>query len=403
MPFTYEDFLHFLPSFLRPKRLPMPLSPFQMLKAGNLDTEAANTFLWSGVQQSNSPLTELDNYDLTVILLRKTEDSPSEHEYLCFDAEDRSIAQSNRFTQALERTVSSDLAPASTTLDQFYRHSQSGELLDSIMVPIQNATPALAAGAAVFAAVQPSTPAILLTIPLSYSASSLAMAGKLPHIYLLNDGPSSPILPQFNSRIMPPKYTFIDNASISSAQILEEMSQTRAGRFVSELANLQIPPRDTRALDRFVGGKLVAEYQKGKLLDTFYPKNLKYIHMIILANVVHREYPLYALFLRQCFWFALTIFFAAQIIDSDLNEDKASSPPDLTQVSDDADLVYMPVENPPVELKALKNVGCWKGVRIHGCRMVVLARVVKKFHEQLAKYTEMVFYIPSEYYSLLNI
>ena len=144
------------------------------------------------------------------------------------------------------------------------------------------------------------------------------------------------------------------------------------------------------------------EYQNRTLMDTFYLKNLKYFHIVILANVVHREYPLYALFLHQCYWFALTIFFVAQIIDNDLNKDKARSPPDLTQVSDDADLVYMLVENLLVELKVPKNVGCWKGVRIHGCRMVVLARIVKKFHEQLAEYTEMVFYIPSEYYCLLK-
>ena len=403
MPFTYEDLFHLLPSFLRPKRLPMPLSPFQMIMAGNLDTEAAATFLWSGVQQSKSPLTEMDNYVLTEMGLWKTEVSPSEHEFLLLQAQDRSTAQNGiGFTQVLERTVSSDLAPASSTLDQFYRHSQSGELLDSIKTAMRNATPALVAGAAVVAAVQPSTPAILFTIPLSYSASSLAMSGKLPHIYLLNDGPSSPILPQFYSQIMPPKYTFIDHASISSAQILEEMLRTRAGRFVSELANLQIPPGDTHAHDRFVGGQLVMEYQNGTLLDTFYPKNLKYFHIVILANVVHREYPLYALFLRQCYWFALTMFFAAQIIDNDLNKDKARSPPDLTQVSDDADLVYMPVENLPVELKVPKNVGCWKGVRIHGCRMVVLARIVKKFHERLEEYTAMVFYILSGYYCLLN-
>ena len=223
------------------------------------------------------------------------------------------------------------------------------------------------------------------------------MSGKLPHIYLLNDGPrsESPILPRFHSQFTVPQYSFIDQASISSAQVLEEMSQTRAGRFVTEDVNFQIPPRDTRAHDRFVGGEQVAEYQNGTELETYFPKNLKYFHIIILANVVHREYPLYALFLRQCYWFALTIFFAAQIIDNELAE--GSTPPDFTQKPDEAnsDLVYLPVQNLPVKLKAPKNVGCWKGVRIHGCRKVVLARVVKKFHERLEEYTTMVFYILS--------
>lgn len=191
---------------------------------------------------------------------------------------------------------------------------------------------------------------------------------------------------------------------MSGAQILEEMSQTRAGRFVSEAANFQIPPRDTRAHDRLVGGEQVAEYLKGTELETYFPKNLKYFHIIILADVVHREYPLYALFLGQCYWFALTIFFATQIIDNDLVE--GSTPTDLTWNPNldkaELDLVYLPVQNLLVELKAPKNVGCWKGVRIHGCRKVVLACIVKKFHERLAEYTAMVFYILSGYDCLLN-
>jgi hypothetical protein len=405
MPFSFEPILSLLPSFFRPKRLPMPLHPFDLLLAGNLDTEAAATFLWSGVQQSTSPLTEIHNYPLTQVALWKTEIAASEHEFLIINATNILAAQNNEFQQVLDRTVSSDLAPAADTVDQFYNHPESGELLDSIKAAIRNATPVLAAsaavGAAVLAATQPSTPAAVLTIPLSYSASSLAMSGKLPHIYLLNDGPSPPILPQFHPKFTVPQYSLIDHVSISSAQVLEEMSQTRAGRFVSSAANFQIPPRDTRAQDRFVGGEQVVEYQNGTELDTYFPKNLKYFHIIILANVVHREYPLYALFLRQCYWFALTIFFAAQIIDNDLAEDP--TPPDLTQNPDeDSDLVYLPVENLPVELKAPKNAGCWKGIRIHGCRRIVLARIVKKFHERLDEYTAMVFFLLSGYYRLLN-
>jgi hypothetical protein len=258
MPFSFEPILSLLPSFFRPKRLPMPLHPFDLLLAGNLDTEAAATFLWSGVQQSTSPLTEIHNYPLTKVALWKTEMAASEHEFIFFNATNILAAQNNEFQQVLDRTVSSDLAPAADTVNQFYNHPESGELLDSIKAAIRNATPVLAAsaavGAAVLAATQPSTPAAVLTIPLSYSASSLAMLGKLPHIYLLNDGPSSPILPQFHPKFTVPQYSLIDHVSISSAQLLEEMSQTRAGRFVSEAVNFQIPPRDTRAKDRFVGG-----------------------------------------------------------------------------------------------------------------------------------------------------
>jgi hypothetical protein len=404
MPFTYESFLSLLPSFLRPKHLPMPLPPFDLLLAGNLDTEQAASSLWSGVKQSNSPLTEIHNYPLKKIGFWKTEKTPSEHEFVLFHVKDLSVEQSNEFTQVLDRTVSSDLAPAADTVDQFYNHPESGELLDSIKAVIRTATPALAAGAAVLAAARPSTPAILLTIPLSYSASSLAMSGKLPQIYLLNDGPSSesPILPRFHSQFTVPQYSLIDNVSITSAQVLEEMSQTRAGRFVSKAVNFQIPPRDTRARDRFVGGEQVAEYQNGRELEAYFPKHLKYFHIIILANVVHEEYPLYALFLRQCYWFAITIFFAAQIIDNDLAG--GSTPPDLTRIPDeaDSDLLCLPAQNLPVQLKAVSDAGCWKGVRIHGCRKVVLDRVVKKFHERLEEYTAMVFYILSGYDCLLN-
>ena len=80
------------------------------------------------------------------------------------------------------------------------------------------------------------------------------------------------------------------------------------------------PIRDMRVVDIWMGeGRLetaaccIADDE----MSTFLPIKLNLFH-ITLTDVIYNKYPLYTLFMRQCYWFANMIYSVAQIIDNNL-------------------------------------------------------------------------------------
>ena len=370
----------------KPPTTMMDPSSFAMLFSDReWDTQVFLKLYLSAVMASEHPMEAMDKFPLETIGLGKTEETEAQHEFVDLKAEgDR--AQSHEF--CLERVVSDQIIPDDKIVNTFLRHPDHEDLINAIKKAVVLTSPALVAGAAasVFVpsgTIPSGTKAII--IPLSISAAVLS-ASSLPHLFLFRE--ESP-LPRFFK--VTPKYTFVDKVSMSVAQILQVMSDSQVGAYVSGSLKLQVPGTGTRAYDRFVGGDGIkrAEYQKGIRLATFKPKRLKLIHMAILADVVHEYYPIYALFLRQCYWFASLIFLAAQIIDQDLDGQKKLRDSDNTADLDntaDSDLFYL-----PYHLLSSDKAGCWKGIRINGCREVVLVYVVKTFHARLAVYMDQVF------------
>ena len=49
-----------------------------------------------------------------------------------------------------------------------------------------------------------------------------------------------------------------------------------------------------------------------------------------------------------------------------------------------------------------KLAGCWKGVQIHGVKLVLLNHIIMRFDKELAKLTAEVFLYSFNYYRLLN-
>jgi hypothetical protein len=373
-----------------------PSSFVLLLSDREWDTEAFLGLHWSGVIASSDPEAALNRFPLKTLAIRKTEDTPAQHEFLITEVRDKDNGdQIKEF--ALERTVSMRLEPDNATINKFLNHPDSKELLTAIkkiftVIP----SPALVAGAAIAAAPMlghASSPTVTsVVIPLSVAAIASIGSKPLPSLSLVQEGANSSYLPRYSSMAIVPQYSFIGHTSMSIAQVLQAMSDSPTGRYMSRSLNLQKPPADARAYDRFLGGDKVdkPEYKNGTALESFEPKHLNLFHLALLADVVHDDYPLYALFLRQCYWFANTIYYAAQMIDRDL-----SPPSDLTQaqdppqaVNDATDLFYL-----PFHLYEPTKAGCWKGIRISGCKAVVLSHIVRKFHARLNEYTAMVFFL----------
>jgi hypothetical protein len=180
------------------------------------------------------------------------------------------------------------------------------------------------------------------------------------------------------------------------ADILQVVSNARVECYVPVSKSLitSEPPWDARANGMFLGGGDILRNRKynmqsGTQLGEFRPTSLTLFHLALLAHIVHVEYPLYSLFKSQCYWFASTVFSAAQIIDKDLS--RGSIPTGGSLASDETgdekfDDIFL-----PYHLYVPKKAGCWKGVQIGGCKNVVLGVILQKFYKDLARYDEKVF------------
>jgi hypothetical protein len=107
--------------------------------------------------------------------------------------------------------------------------------------------------------------------------------------------------PNAHATVAPPEYSYLDQASMAMAQVLQVVSDSKVIHYVPILFNKLKPPKDTRAKDQFVGGVILNSLKLGIQLGEFQPKSLTLFHLALLAHVVHVEYPLYALFMSQCF------------------------------------------------------------------------------------------------------
>ena len=344
------------------------------------DTETFMCFLWDQVLRSEDPMLTLKSFPVTTLGFKKTKHTPSEHEFLLFQVPENDKVMNF----ILERTVSmesNDIEDA--TIDAFLGHADSKKMMKAIVrdigsIPPSTAAVAVAVAASALAANPSVIPALLVTpvIPLVLSSRSSS-----PCLPLMDEGPSSSHLPRTSSATILPEYSLVDQASMAMAELLQVFTDSRVGYYVLKSSNKSKP--DGQAQDEFVGGDKLSsnEYKLGVHLGEFRPKNLNLFHLALLAHVVHVQNPLYALFKSQCYWFASTVFYAAQIIDRDLSATTHLAGISLDNSdasSKENDMIFL-----PFHLYMPKEAGRWKGIRISGCKQVVLSTVVKRFHEQL--------------------
>lgn len=371
----------------------------------DFDTELFFSILWSEVKRSPDPTSALNDFRVTSMNFRKTKNS-AEHEFLTAQVSTGNESQ-NYHHLILERTVSNDYLPGQKpdngTIDDFLNHQGSKKLLDMILYTIQSLAipPSIAVSAAVAAA--PAIGSASVLIPLSITSPSLDLCLPLTTNEVIAQ--ARPPQPQTLTSTVP-DYSYVDQASMAMAKVLQQISETRVGAYSSRLIKNK-PPKDSPANDRFFGSDRVnmKEYNYGVQIGEFQPKTLNLFHLALLAHVVHQESPLYALFMSQCYWFSSTVFYAAQIIDRDLTRD--ATPPsylprddwaargssNLDQADKHTDEFFY-----PFHLYMPPEAGCWKGMRITGCKEVVLSIIVQKFHRQLQGYKNKV----SLYYFIIS-
>jgi hypothetical protein len=328
-----------------------------------------------------------------------------EHELIINEVEDK--GQTKKIV--LERTVCPPEdgpadGPDDATVDQFMEHPDSKKLLEAIKQSIENIPPpVLVAGAAIAAPMLqaqgiPQAVVASVAIPLAVASALLPSSSqdRPPLTKELRDTLMEEGLDTRHgiySAAVVPQYSPPEQATMAVAQALQTLIDSPPGRYVSDSLNKPLPPKNTRANDRFVGSELLntTDYSMSNRNDStsFRPVALTLFHVALLAHVIHLEYPLYSLFKGQCYWYASLVFYAAQIIDRNLADNRRRAEGDFP---DFQDYFFM-----PYRLCHSVATGCWNGIRVTGPRQVVLARVVKKFHQQLDKLIdEVFFYNPSK-------
>ena len=380
--------------FPQPRRSTMVPNSFGLLFAPERDFDT-ETFLhhhWNGVLSSDNPETTLNSFPLQFIEFKKLAGQGPQHESLVIST--RKGSETQKF--GLERLASSHSAPPDSSVDKFLRHPESRELIETLLKACNSVPLPLVAAAGVAVATPvlgiPTTTTVNILVPLAVSLSSACPSPcPSPRPSPCPSPRPSPvpspipdILPRAYSAVIAPDYSFVDKASMRFAQVLQACSETPVGAYISNCLNAAT--KDMRAIDIWMGQdrlETIASLSEDEM-STFYPSKLNLFHIALLADVVHQAYPLYSLFMRQCYWFANTIFFAAQMIDRELQ----SLSPDaegLLGSSNDNDEVYL-----PFHLFAPKGAGRWKGIQISGCQLVVLNIVVKKFRAEFNIYRDLV-------------
>ena len=356
----------FFPNRIMEIPSPLPL----MFSTRRNSTEVFLSILWHQVKKTDDPTKSIKDHPITKIGFRK-KGSSSEHEFLDITAvalnEDK---KDGNVQLILERTASEVDILDDSTINRFLDHRFSKVLLDVILDTIRSTSAATSDAVAA---------------PIQGVASSI-IAAPSTHVLMKN----ASFLP---SPALTPKDDLHDEASMTLAEILQIVNDSHTGRLVTRSLDKSMPTSDTRAEDAFVGGPLVndVQYTSAAHLGEFKPKNLTLFHLALLSYVVHTEYPLYSLFMNQCYWFASTVFYAAQVIDNELSATQhpssslaADFDPDVNVGCDnkDFDNIYLPF----IKLHIPEDAGCWKGIHISGCKKVVLFSIVAKFNEQLNEY-----------------
>ena len=145
----------------------------------------------------------------------------------------------------------------------------------------------------------------------------------------------------------------IDSVTVSASESAEAVSEA-----ISDCLNTKTP-----AIDRFLGGHFVTlDPWHGDNMQSFKPNRLTLFEFVLLAHVVHKQYPNYTQLGKHCFFFASLVY--------------------------DAALRYGGVR-PSNETDADRadDRGRWNGMKVSKVDPRAVSRIVTKFKSVLAKQT----------------
>jgi len=373
----------------------MDSDPFALLFSATLSLEV-DTFLyilWSGArgQPSECSLTRLK---LTEMQFRKKK-LPPEHEFLFIRAIDlrnpdgpsgESSLTGEAKTFILERTV--ELNPAQSKnaaqskdaanqvenniVQAFIQHPDCVKVLTAVSKALTSIpTTILIAGAATAAAGASSPAVASVAIPLSLAST-----------FVPSSSHTSSSLPSTNP-ITEPSHSIINHTTLTLVSFFHFLSTLSVARSASKSVKSIKPPNDAPADDRWVGGSKAdtVEYEDSEdARRTFHPLNLTIFHLALLVHIIHRHYPIYSLFKRNCFWFTALIFSAAKLIDKALHKgpEYPEDPEDPEDPKGMIDLIFL-----PLFLYAPEAVGRWMRFKVCDVKHIVVHRIVDLFLEEL--------------------
>lgn len=360
----------------------METNPFKLLLLPTLsmETELFLFVCWSGVKSSPDSVLALTRFKVKTISVKKKTQPPF-HEFLLMDVRDRLDSTDKLFI--LERNVDLDADEELKTnvVDEFLLHEDCKKVLNAIFRALLTIPTTVLVGAAAVAAGPAlsglSVPAVASAIiPLSVATSFLPSFSHTPEV--------DSYLPRTNPVMGSSQNSIVDRTTLTAADFFHRLSEFSVSRRMSK--SLNKPPKDSRADDRWLSGVRVEtpEFGTAQGAQSFEAFNLNLFHMALLAHVVHTEYPLYSLFKRNCYWFSMTFYLAAQTIDKSLG-----SRPDLPDRPEEGtDNFFL-----PFSLYMPEVAGRWMGFKICEVQKMMVDHIVRLFLKKLGEHEKMVFTI----------
>jgi hypothetical protein len=293
---------------------------------------------------------------------------PPQHEFNLITAMNVDNKQDICFI--LERTFSLEAHEAedNSLVEGFLLHDDSLKVLRAVLQASLAAPPdviatGIATGAALIAGPAGLAPT-LGTILLPVAASTLVQSTLVPS----SDEPNLPEIADETS------HSVTDIVTLSLTAFFDHISQLSTSRQISR--SLNKPGPKAPAQDKWLAGVGIEtpEYGTGQGARTFEPKNLTLLHLSLLADLVHAEYPLYSLFKNNCFWYSNIFFNCAVVIDSAIVSKSNSDPTDTNQEA----MFYL-----PFHMYLPRVAGRYLGFKVCEVEKIIVGRIVKMFFEQM--------------------
>jgi hypothetical protein len=337
-------------------------------------------FCRSGITSRSDLEKAGENFNVKAVSLQK-KNVPPRHEFNLITAINVDNKQDICFI--LERTLHLEAHEAedNSLVEGFLVHEDSMKVLRAVLQASLAAPPdviatGIATGAALIAGPAGLAPT-LGTIFSPLAASTLVPSSDEPNLPEITDETS---------------HSVTDLATLSLTAFFNHLSQLSTSRQFSKSLN----PK-ARAQDNWLAGVGIEtpEYGTAQGARTFEPKNLTLLHLSLLADLVHAEYPLYSLLKNNCFWYSNIFFNCAVVIDSAIVSNSNSDHAVLTDTNQEA-MFYL-----PYHMYLPRVAGRYMAFKVCEVEKIVVSRIVKLFFEQLEEFEREVRFLLSRHYRSL--
>jgi hypothetical protein len=327
-------------------------------------------FCRSGITSRSDLEKAGENFNVKAVSLQK-KNVPPRHEFNLITA--INVDNKQEICFRLERTLHLEAHEAedNNLVECFLVHEDSMKVLRAVLQASLGAPPdVIATGAALIA--RPAGLAPTLGTTFSPLAASTLVPSSDEHN-----------LPEITDET---SHSVTDLATLGLTAFFNHLSQLSTSRQFSKSLN-----RKARAQDKWLAGVGIEtpEYGTAQGARTFEPKNLTLLHLSLLADLVHAEYPLYSLLKNNSFWYSKIFFDCAVVIDSAIVSNSNSDHAVLTDTNQEA-MFYL-----PYHMYLPRVAGRYMSFKVCEVEKIVVSRIVKLFFEQLEEFEREVRFLLS--------